>query len=198
MFSGIIEEVGMVRYVRELDGAREICIEANAILESLNPGSSISLDGACHTVVSILDGGFIVHSIATTLSRTLSGLYIEGSKVNLERSLVIESLLDGHLVQGHVDGMGELVTVSEKGDHRLLTFRVPAEISGQTVIHGSIAINGVSLTVNDLTDDDMCEIGIIPFTWENTNINNLNLGDLVNIESDMIGKYIQKMLSGSE
>ena len=198
MFCGIIEEIGIVRYVRELDGAREICIEANAILEGLNPGSSISLDGACHTAVSVLDDGFVVHSIATTLSRTLSGLYIENSKVNLERSLVVDSLLDGHLVQGHVDGMGELVAVSGKREHHLLTFRVPVKILAQTVIHGSIAINGVSLTVNDFSDDDMCEIGIIPFTWDNTNIKSLNLGDSVNIESDMIGKYIQKMLSGSE
>ena len=194
MFSGIVEEVGVVRAVQELDGAREIRIEASSILDDLAPGASVSLDGACHTAVSVLEDGFTVHSIGTTLSRTVSGSYAEGTPVNLERSLALGGRLDGHLVQGHVDGVGQLVAVSEEGEYRLLDFRIPPEIAARTILHGSIAINGVSLTVNAILDDDLCQVGIIPFTWEHTNLGRLGLGDPVNVEGDMIGKYVRRML----
>lgn len=197
MFSGIVEEVGVVGSVRELDGAREIRIEASAILDDLAPGASISLDGACHTAVSVSENGFTVHSIGTTLSRTVSESYAEGSAVNLERSLAMGGRLDGHLVQGHVDGVGELVGVSEEGEYRLLDFHIPPEIAAQTILHGSIAINGVSLTVNALLHDNVCQVGIIPFTWEHTNLGRLVLGDPVNVEGDMIGKYVRRMLPDS-
>lgn len=198
MFNGIVEEVGVVRSVRELDGAREIRIEASAILDDLVPGASITLDGACHTAVSVFEDGFTAHSIGTTLSRTVSGGYAEGSAVNLERSLAMGGRLDGHLVQGHVDGVGELVGVSEEGEYRLLDFRIPPEIAAQTILHGSIAINGVSLTVNALLDGHVCQVGVIPFTWEHTNLGRLDLGDPVNVEGDMIGKYVRRMLPDAE
>lgn len=198
MFSGIVEEVGTVASIRELDGAREIRIDARAILDDLAPGGSISLDGACHTAVSVFEDGFTVQSIGTTLSRTVAGSYTEGSPVNLERSLAMGGRLDGHLVQGHVDGVGELVGVSEEGEYRLLDFRLPPAIAAQTILHGSIAINGVSLTVNVLLDDDVCQVGIIPFTWKHTNLGSLSLGDPVNVEGDMIGKYVRRMLPDAE
>ena len=198
MFSGIVEEVGVVRAITELDGAREIRLEARTILEDLTPGASVSLDGACHTAVSVLDDGFTVHSIGTTLSRTLSSTYAEGSVVNLERSLAVGTRLDGHLVQGHVDGVGELVAISDEGEYRLLDFRVPSDIAAQTILHGSIAINGVSMTVNALLEDDICQVGIIPCTWEHTNLGQLGVGDPVNVEGDIIGKYVRRMLPEGE
>ena len=194
MFSGIVEEVGLVQSISELDGAREILIAATSLLDDLTPGASVALDGACHTAFSVHDDGFIVHSIGTTLSRTVSAGYSEGSPVNLERSLALGGRLDGHLVQGHVDGVGELARISEEGESRLLDFRIPLEIAAQTILHGSIAINGVSLTVNALLGDDVCQVGIIPFTWHHTNLGRLALGDPVNVEGDMIGKYVQRML----
>ena len=198
MFSGIVEEVGVVQSIKELDGAREIRLEARAVLDDLTPGASVSLDGACHTAVSVFDDGFTVHSIGTTLSRTVSASYAQGTAVNLERSLALGGRLDGHLVQGRVDGVGELVSVSEEGEYRLLDFRLPPDIAAQTILHGSIAINGVSLTVNALLEDDVCQAGIIPFTWEHTNLGRLAVGDPVNIEGDMIGKYVRRMLPGVE
>ena len=198
MFSGIVEEVGVVRTVTELDGAREVLIGAGAILDDLLPGASVSIDGACHTAVTVHDDGFMVHSIGTTLSRTVSALYAEGTPVNLERSMTLGGRLDGHLVQGHVDGVGKLVSLSEKGEYRLLDFRVPAQIAAQTILHGSIAINGVSLTVNAFPESDICQIGVIPFTWEHTNLGRLRPGDPVNVEGDMIGKYVRRMLPEAE
>ena len=194
MFSGIVKEVGVVRSVRDLDGVREIRIGASAVLDGLEAGASISLDGACHTAVSVEGGAFTVHSIGTTQDRTVSGTYGEGSLVNLERSLLVGERLDGHLVQGHVDGVGELVAVAQQGHYHLLDVRIPSHVARQTLLHGSIAINGVSLTVHALGKDDVCRVAVVPYTRRHTNLGALALGDPVNVEGDMIGKYVKKML----
>ncbi len=194
MFSGIVEEVGTVRATREMDGARELEIDASVVLEDLQPGASVCLDGACHTVVEVLGGGFMVNSVGTTLSRTVAGDYIEGSPVNLERALAIGTRLDGHLVQGHIDGVGDLIGVEHRGEYRLLDFRIPSEVASGTLLHGSITLNGVSLTVNAISDDHICQVAVIPFTWEHTNLSMLEPGARVNVEGDLIGKYVRRML----
>ena len=194
MFSGIVEEVGTVRAAREMDGARELEIDAQIVVEDLQPGASISLDGACHTVVEVLDGGFTVNSVGTTLSRTVAAEYTEGSVVNLERAVAVGTRLDGHLVQGHVDAVGELIGVEEQGDYRLLDFRIPPDVASGTILHGSIALNGVSLTVNAISDDHICQVAVIPYTWEHTNLGLLEPGGRVNVEGDLIGKYVRRAL----
>ena len=195
MFSGIIEEMGTVRATREMDGARELEIDASVVLEDLQPGSSVCLDGACHTVVEVLDEGFTVNSVGTTLSRTVAGDYTEGSPVNLERALAIGTRLDGHLVQGHIDGVGDLIGVEHRGEHRLLDFRIPSAVASGTLLHGSIALNGVSLTVNAISDDHICQVAVIPYTWEHTNLGMLEPGARVNVEGDLVGKYVRRLLS---
>ncbi len=197
MFSGIVEEVGTVRATREMDGARELEIEAEVVLESLQPGSSVSLDGACHTVVEVVAGGFTVNSVGTTLSRTVAADYTEGSAVNLERALAVGDRLEGHLVQGHVDAVGDLTGVEDRGDYRLLDFRIPSDVASGTILHGSIALNGVSLTVNAISDDYICQVAVIPFTWEHTNLRTLEPGARVNVEGDLVGKYVRRMLPGA-
>ena len=194
MFSGIVEEVGTVRATREMDGGRELEIDATVVLEDLRPGSSVSLDGACHTVVEVLGGGFRVNSVGTTLSRTVAAGYTPGSLVNLERAIALGTRLDGHLVQGHVDDVGDLIRVEDRGEYRLLDFRIPSEVAAGTILHGSITINGVSLTVNAISDDHVCQVSVIPFTWENTNLTALEQGARVNVEGDLIGKYVRRML----
>ena len=194
MFSGIVEEVGTVRAAREMDGARELEIDAQIVVEDLQPGSSISLDGACHTVVEVLDGGFTVNSVGTTLSRTVAAEYTEGSPVNLERAVAVGTRLDGHLVQGHVDAVGELIDVEDQGEYRLLDFRIPSDVASGTILHGSIALNGVSLTVNAISDDHICQVAVIPYTWDHTNLRLLEPGGRVNVEGDLIGKYVRRAL----
>ena len=194
MFSGIVEEVGTVRATKETDGARELEIDATVVLEDLQPGSSVSLDGACHTVVEVLDGGFSVNSVGTTLSRTVAAAYTEGSLVNLERALAVGTRLDGHLVQGHVDVVGELIGVEDKGEYHLLDFKIPPDVALATILHGSIALNGVSLTVNAISDDHVCQVAVIPYTWKHTNLRMLEPGAHVNVEGDLIGKYVRRML----
>jgi riboflavin synthase len=195
MFSGIVEEVGTVRATRQMDGARELEIEAKLILEDFQPGASVSLDGACHTVVQVLAGGFTVNSVGTTLSRTVAEDYTEGSPVNLERALAMGTRLDGHLVQGHVDAVGDLIGVEDQGEYRLLDFRIPSDVASGTILHGSITLNGVSLTVNAISDDHICQVAVIPYTWEHTNLSRLGSGARVNVEGDLIGKYVKRLLS---
>ena len=197
MFSGVVEEVGTVRATREMDGARELEIDARVVLEDLQPGSSVSLDGACHTVVEVLAGGFTVNSVGTTLSRTVAADYTEGSPVNLERAVAVGTRLDGHLVQGHVDAVGDLMGVEDKGEYRLLDFRITADVASATILHGSITLNGVSLTVNAISDDHICQVAVIPYTWEHTNLRMLEPGARVNVEGDLIGKYVRRMLPDS-
>ena len=197
MFSGIVEEVGTVRATREMDGARELEIDARVVLEDLQPGSSVSLDGACHTVVEVLAGGFTVNSVGTTLSRTVAADYTEGSPVNLERAVAVGTRLDGHLVQGHVDAVGDLIGVEDKGEYRLLDFRITSDVASATILHGSITLNGVSLTVNAISDDHICQVAVIPYTWEHTNLRMLEPGAWVNVEGDLIGKYVRRMLPDS-
>ena len=195
MFSGIVEEVGTVSATRELEGARELQIEADVVLEDLEPGSSVSLDGACHTVVELVPGGFTVNSVGTTLSRTVAADYTEGSAINLERAVAVGTRLDGHLVQGHVDAVGDLIGLEEGGEFRLLDFRIPSDVASGTILHGSITLNGVSLTVNAISDDHICQVAVIPYTWEHTNLSLLEPGAQVNVEGDLIGKYVRKLLS---
>ena len=180
-----------------MDGARELEIDAKVVLRDLQPGSSLSLDGACHTVVEVLDGGFTVNSVGTTLSRTVAADYTEGSLVNLERALAVGTRLDGHFVQGHVDVVGELIAVEDKGEYRLLDFRIAPDVALATILHGSITLNGVSLTVNAISDDHVCQVAVIPFTWEHTNLRALEPGARVNVEGDLIGKYVRRMLPGA-
>ncbi|MEE2668819.1 MAG: riboflavin synthase, partial [Gemmatimonadota bacterium] len=116
------------------------------------------------------------------------------SEVNLERAVKMGSRLDGHFVQGHVDAVGRVIGMEERGGYRLIDFEIPPEVGGMIVLHGSIAINGVSLTINEISDDGRCQVGIIPFTWENTNLRNLLAGNQVNVETDLIGKYVRNLM----
>ncbi len=198
MFTGIIETVGIVGSVRERTEAREFVIEAPEVSAELEPGASVTVDGACQTAVRSDERSFVIETIGTTLSRTIAGDYRVGSRVNLERSMVLGGRLDGHLVQGHVDGVGRVRAVRREGDYWLMDFDLPEVVRGVTILHGSIAINGVSLTVNAIPSANQCQVGIIPFTWEHTNLGFLKPGDRVNLEGDLIGKYVAKLLSGRE
>jgi riboflavin synthase len=191
MFTGLVEAVGVVTAVLELDGGRRLTISAPE-LTSLAAGDSVAVDGVCLTAVDVEGPAFHVEAVGTTLSRTTIGRYRTGARVNLERALRLGDRLGGHLVQGHVDGVGSLLDVRADGIHHLLDFRVPPEVEAVTVLHGSIAISGVSLTVNAL-DPGVCQVAIIPHTWANTNLCGLRPGDPVNVEGDVIGKYVARL-----
>ena len=194
MFSGIISEVGRVTSARVGRGVKELTILAPGSVPALDPGSSIAVDGACLTVLETSEGSFTVQGIATTRSRTIVDGYTEGTAVNLERALAVGESLDGHLLQGHVDGQGQVLSVKQDGDSHLMSFLLPRRLWDLTIPQGSIAVNGVSLTVHELSPPDHCWVGLIPFTWERTNLSRLTPGDRVNLEADLMGKYVGKML----
>ncbi|HSH75204.1 MAG TPA: riboflavin synthase, partial [Longimicrobiales bacterium] len=156
---------------------------------------SVAVDGACLTVVELGEDAFAVDVIGTTLARTVAGSYREGSRVNLERAVKVGSRLDGHLVQGHIDGVGNLVRCMMEGESWLMDFRIPREVASLTVERGSLAINGVSLTVSEMIASDVCRIGVIPYTRAHTNLGGLEEGSAVNVEGDLIGKYVGKVLN---
>lgn len=195
MFTGIIEAMGRIAEALDLDTTRRFRIEAPAYSGALEPGDSVAVDGACLTAVAVEGAIFDVDVIGTTLERTIAGRYRAGTRVNLERAMSLGARLDGHLVQGHVDGVGHLEVTRPDGEYWLMDFRIPAEVAETTILHGSIALNGVSLTVSEMPAPNLVRIGIIPFTWEHTNFGTLAPGDGVNVEGDLIGKYVGRILA---
>jgi riboflavin synthase len=189
MFSGIVEGVGRIRETRPVDNGRRFRIETPFVGE-LGDGDSVAVEGVCLTVTGRGDGWFEVEAIATTLSRTTLGRLKEGSGVNLERALALGDRLGGHLVQGHVDGVGEVVAVTRDGEHVLLDVRLPDVVSEVTVLHGSIAMSGVSLTVNAVPAPSVAQVALIPYTWDHTTLSALQVGHGVNLEGDMLGRFV--------
>lgn len=194
MFTGIVEEVGTVRAVEPLEGGRRITIGANGVLEGLKIGDSIAVAGVCQTVIELPGNAFVVEAIGTTLSRTTFGRLEPGDGVNLERSLALGERLGGHLVQGHVDAVGRVTCVERRGEHVLLDVAVPDDVADVAVLHGSIAIDGVSLTINALGEGDTVQVALIPHTWDHTTLSTLDIGDGVNLEGDMIGRFVTHWL----
>jgi riboflavin synthase len=193
MFSGIVEAVGTVVAADATSAGRRIRLRAPEVASGLPVGGSVAVDGACLTAVEVHPDGFSVDVIGTTLSRTIAGTYRSGSQVNLERALRLGDRLDGHLVQGHVDGVGEVLAVHADGEARLIDLTLPPEVDAVTVLHGSIAVNGVSLTVNALPAAGRCQVALIPHTRAVTTLEGIRPGDRVNLEGDLIGKYVGRM-----
>jgi riboflavin synthase len=194
LFTGLVEEVGTIDSVREEGEGITFSIRASAVLDGLAIGDSIAIDGACQTVTSLTGSGFTVHAVATTLGRTIFGDYRAGRRVNLERSMALGARLGGHLVQGHVDGIGTVRSIEPQAEMVLVDFTLPPTVADVTVLHGSIALNGVSLTVNALPLEGVAQVSIIPFTWEHTALPDLRENQSVNLEGDLIGKYVQHLL----
>jgi len=191
MFTGIVTAMGEVARVEELRDARRITIQATAdFLRDARDGDSIAVDGVCQTVVGLNGGTFTVEAIGTTLSRTTFGEFETGRRVNLEAALALGARLGGHLVQGHVDGVGRVLSIEHTGEHVLLTVALPPEVDEVTVLHGSIAIDGVSLTVNALPAPGSAQVALIPYTWDHTNLSRLEVGSTVNLEGDMLGRFV--------
>jgi riboflavin synthase len=194
LFTGIVEEVGTIERVEEAGNGVVFTIRCGAVMEGLGLGDSVAIDGACLTVTSIDGGAFTVQAVGTTLGRTTFGSFRPGRRVNLERAMALGQRLGGHIVQGHVDGLGEVVSIRRQEELVLIDFTLPDDVAAVTVLHGSITLNGISLTVNELPRPGVCQVSIIPYTWEHTNLKDLREGDAVHLEGDTIGKYVRHLL----
>jgi len=193
MFTGIIEEVGRVDRVVPASGGSTVEVAATKVLEDARDGDSIACDGACLTITSRTANGFAADCSAETLRRTTLGSWKPGMPVNLERALALGERLGGHLVQGHVEGVGRLLARRPEGESQMLRFGFPPELGRYIVSKGSIAVSGVSLTVASL-DEGSFEIAVIPVTLALTTLGAMAVGAPVNLETDMIAKYVERLL----
>jgi riboflavin synthase len=197
MFTGIVSAVGRIAAVSpnggkgKGDGGRVLRIRAP--YRALKKGESIAVNGACLTVEKVAKGSFTVHAVQTTLGRTLIGEWRKGGTVNLERAVRAADLMGGHIVQGHVDGVGTVERVAEAADALLVDIRVPREVEETTVLHGAITVDGVSLTVNTLPQAGVVQVSLVPFTREHTTLGTVQQGDRVHVEADVLGKYVRQL-----
>lgn len=193
MFTGIVETTGVVVDVTGSDGDRRFVIEAPEVTEGLRIGDSIAVQGACLTAVSISDGRFGVDLVAETLRRTTLGTVENGDRVNLERAMSANGRFDGHIVQGHIDGVGTVRRIVPEGTGRRIEISCPASILRYVVEKGSITVNGVSLTVASV-DADGFEVALIPHTLGVTTIGQLSESAPVNLEVDILAKYVERLM----
>ena len=193
MFTGLVETAGLVVGRTEFETGIKFRMSAPPLAGALSEGDSLAIDGVCHTVFDVEDEEFSFESVRTTLSRTTLGEFVPGRAANLERAIRAGEPMGGHLVQGHVDGVGVMEEVEQAGETVFLRFRMTDEVARLTVLYGSIAMDGISLTVNRLFQD-VAEVAIIPYTWEHTNVRRLEGGTRVNLEADLVGKYVDQLL----
>ncbi|KCZ86959.1 riboflavin synthase [Hyphomonas jannaschiana] len=198
MFTGLVTDVGTVRKAEHRNGLTRFEVESGYPLDEIAMGASIMHSGVCLTVVDMGQGErgawFAVEAVPETLAKTILGDWNEGAKVNLEQSLKLGDELGGHFVFGHVDGVGEIVSIVEEGQSRRITIRPPADLARYFATKGSAAVNGVSLTVADALPNGDFQVAVIPHTWEVTTLAELQPGSRVNLEIDMLARYVARMI----
>lgn len=195
MFTGLVEEVGRVRALRtsEEAGDAHISLSADLVLGGTRVGDSILVNGACLTVGEISDGALVFYAMPETLRRTALGGLEGGDPVNLERAMEAGGRLGGHIVQGHVDGVGEVLDIKPEDAAEIWTFAAPASVLRYAVEKGSVCVDGISLTVVSVGDDRFT-VSILPHTREHTNLGELRVGSHVNLEADVVGKYVERLV----
>lgn len=194
MFTGIIEELGTVRSIEERGENARIVIGAEVVTEGTSNGDSIAVNGVCLTALEVSPNSFAADVSKETLQRSTLGSLKPGTRVNLERSVTLATRLGGHMVQGHVDARGSFESVVDHGESWTVRIGFPKEIARYLVFKGSVGVEGISLTIAAL-GTDYFEVAIIPKTWEVTNLSRLKPGDAVNLEVDVIAKYVERLLA---
>jgi riboflavin synthase len=189
MFTGIIEEVGKIQLISSNSQNYQLQINAKKVLEDTKIGDSIAVNGLCLTVSTISENSFTADVMPVSLEKSALKYLQTGSKINLERALQPQSRMGGHFVSGHIDGIGRISHISKEQNAVLIRLEIPPEISEKAIPEGSIAVDGISLTIARL-ENSFCAVSLIPHTFANTNFQTKSIGDFVNLESDMLGKYV--------
>lgn len=196
MFTGLIEEVGEIKTIEPIAGGRKIFISAHCVLDDMSVDNSIAVNGVCLTVINHSQDGFWVDAVAETLQKSTLGSVKNNTRVNLERAVRLQDRLGGHLVQGHVNGVSKITRIEKLGDNYALDIRLDESLEKFMILEGSIALDGISLTIGRFSGLNV-GINIIPHTWANTNLKYLQVGDYMNTEVDVIAKYVDKLLPAS-
>ena len=197
MFTGIIEEIGTVESITVMTDGLNLRIHARTILKKIRNGDSVAIDGACQTVTQIGKDSFNVQAVAETLAKSTLGGFKKGRQINLESPLTLNSPLGGHLLQGHVQGTAKILQWMKRGENYYLEVAIPDPLLKYCIAEGSIAIDGISLTIADLSDRAV-GISIIPYTVEHTTMHSKKVGDTVNVETDIIARYLERYLNYSK
>ncbi|MBI1939848.1 MAG: riboflavin synthase [Ignavibacteriales bacterium] len=193
MFTGIIEEVGTLEKIERITDGYRIKVNASLITEDLHVNDSVAVNGVCLTVIKTEQNGFWVEAVGTTLEKTTIKKIKQNSHVNLERAVRLSDRLGGHLVQGHVNGIGIIKKILKIAENYFVEVEIPGELEKYVLPEGSIAVDGISLTIAKLSDN-LIGLSIIPHTWMHTNLQHKKVSDEVNIETDVIAKYVEKLL----
>lgn len=195
MFTGIIEELGRIDGIEPLEQGKRITVSGDTVMSDLRGGDSIAVNGVCLTALDVTADSFAADLSPETLERTTLGSLAASSRVNLERAVTPSTRLGGHIVQGHVDARGTFLGAEDQGDFHAVRIGFPPEVARYLVFKGSIAVEGISLTIAALAENHF-EIAVIPKTWEMTNLATLKTGDKVNLEVDVIAKYVESLVAG--
>jgi len=190
LFTGIIEEVGKIKELRRSGVEARLSIASKTVQQGLAKGESVSVNGVCLTAVEVAGDGFAADISEESLQRSTLSKLRRGTPVNLERALSIGARLGGHIVQGHVDGIGRVEAISDVGEGRIYTFSAPPQVWGYLVEKGSIAVDGISLTISEMHENGF-SVAAIPLTVEETNLKGITVGDAVNLEVDILAKYVR-------
>ncbi len=197
MFTGIIEELGTVASAARTGGGVRLAVSARVVMDGTVDGDSNAVNGGCLTALNVGPDGFSADVSQETLNRSTLGKLSAGSRANLERAVTPSTRLGGHIVQGHVDGRGQFISAQRSGDFWTVTVGVPPELARYFVYKGSVSVEGISLTIAKL-NSDIFEIAVIPKTWEMTNLSTLRPGDEVNLEADIIAKYVERIMQAGK
>ncbi|MGB5892818.1 MAG: riboflavin synthase [Ignavibacteriaceae bacterium] len=193
MFTGIIEEIGKISSIQPIAGGMRIKISSSKILDDISVDDSICVSGVCLTAIKVEDDGFWIDAVGATLEKSTFSKIQLSAPVNLERSLKLNDRLGGHFVQGHTNGIGTILELNKLGENYFLKIKVDENLERYLIEEGSITIDGVSLTIAEL-DGSKVGISLIPHTWQNTSIKFKKVGDKVNVETDVLAKYIEKLV----
>lgn len=193
MFTGLIEEIGKLVSTETIPGGKRVRITASVILDGVKRDDSVSVNGVCLTVTDFGKDFFTADAVGSTIEKTTIASLKTGADLNLERALKISDRLGGHIVQGHTNGIGSITKIKKLGDNYFVEIEIPTELEKYTISEGSIAVDGISLTIASL-ERNRIGLSVIPHTWNSTNLKSKKNGDNVNIEVDLIAKYVEKLL----
>ena len=193
MFTGIIEEVGRIASLEKLEQGMRLNIACSTVVSDSKEGDSIAVNGVCLTALNVTPTSFSADVSPETLDRSTLGSLAVGSKVNLERAVTPQTRLGGHIVQGHVDARGKFISATDEGDFWTVGIGFPRNVAKYLVEKGSVAVEGISLTIAALRDDSF-DIAVIPKTWSVTNLSSIKPGDAVNLEVDVVAKYVERLM----
>lgn len=196
MFTGLIEETGTLADIQPMTDGKRLTITANTVLDDLKIDDSIAVNGVCLTAVNVDRGRFVVEAVGETLSKTTIGYLQRQDRVNLERAMRLSDRLGGHIVQGHVNGVGKVTALQKRGENWFAEIQIPEQLTTYVIDEGSIAVDGISLTVATLKKNKV-GISVIPHTFQSTIISEYTVGRAVNIETDFLARYVEKMLKPS-